>query len=262
MVQKALDKFKKKINKQGLEIHYDGDFPSRSGVGSSSSFAVGLLNVLNNFFNKKINKRALANQSLHLERTILKETVGSQDQVAAAFGGFNEIKFLKSDKYQVTPLITNKKELKTLQEKFVLVFTGVRKKNGTANTVAKAYIDKLDNTKKKYILEIIGHAKKAKKLIYNKDYDAFGRLLNTTWEMKKNLSDNMSNTKIDKMYDLGLRHGALGAKLLGAGSAGYLLFYVPTKKKKNFLKKFKKFITISLKFENKGSEIIFNDKGN
>ena len=262
VVKKALNKFKKKINKQGLEIHYDGDFPSRSGVGSSSSFAVGLLNVLNNFFNKKINKRELANESLYLERITLKETVGSQDQIAAAFGGFNEIKFLRNGKYQVTPLITNKKELKILQERFVLVFTGVRKKNGTANTVAKAYINKLNNIKKKYILEIIGHAKKAKKLLHNKDYDAFGRLLDETWKMKKSLSGNMSNAKIDQMYDLGLRNGALGGKLLGAGSAGYLLFYIPTKKKKNFLKKFEKFITISLKFENKGSEIIFNDKGN
>jgi len=262
VVKSALDKFKKKINKQGLEIHYDGDFPSRSGVGSSSSFTVGLLNVLNNFFNKKINKKELANQSLYLEQKILKETVGSQDQIAAAFGGFNEIKFLRGGKYDVKPLITNQKELKILEDRFVLVFTGVRKQSKTGNDVAKSYVNKLNNTKKNNMLEIVNHAKKAKKFLLSKNYDSFGSLLNETWKMKRSISDNITNPKIDKMYNFGLQNGALGGKLLGAGSAGYLLFYIPTKKKRNFLKKFEKFITIPLKFENRGSEIIFNDQGN
>ena len=260
VVKSLLENYKTKIKNEGLEIHYDGDFPSRSGVGSSSAFVVGLINVLRKYYKSKISKKILADQSLYLEQKVLKETVGSQDQVAAAFGGFNEIKFYKSGKYQVKNLISDKKQLSELEKRLVLVFVGVRGKNKKANDIAKSYVNKLNNKKKKNINEIIKHARKAKKYLLNRDYDSFGRLLHETWLMKRNLSKSMTSSKIDKLYNLGMKNGALGGKLLGAGSAGYLLFYVKKGERDRFLKQFKNNITINIKFENKGSEIIFNDK--
>ncbi len=253
---------KKKNSNLGLEIHYDGDFPSRTGMGSSSSFVVGLLNVLNNFFNKDVSKKYLADQSINLEQNILKEVVGSQDQIASSFGGFNEITFNKNGKYEIKPLLSQKKELEKLEENLILVFAGTRSNSGTANDIAKTFVNKLSTDKRKNILEIIKHAKVAKKLLKSKKFDDFGLLLNETWKLKKDLSSSVSNYRIDNIYDLGIKSGALGGKLLGAGGSGFFLFYVPSSKKNFFIKKFKDFIRVPFKFEKNGTKIIFNDKLN
>ncbi len=262
VVRKALQNIFNKYSNKGLEIHYDGDFPARSGIGSSSSFVVGLLNALYNFNNIQISKKFLVNQSLYLEQKILNETVGSQDQIAATYGGFNEIIFKKNGNFKINPLITNKKTLDDLQNKMILVFTGVRKKFKTANNIAQTYVSNFEKKNKMNIFEIINHAKIAKKLLKNKKFDDFGLLLNETWKVKRSLSSHVTNSKLDYIYNLGLKSGALGGKLLGAGGAGFFLFYVPLPKKNKFLKSFEKFTHIPFKFESKGSSIIFNDKRN
>ena len=260
VVKYAIKNFlkKQKLN-LGFEIHYDGDFPSRTGMGSSSSFVVGLLNVLNNFFHKKVSKKTLANQSIYLEQNILKEIVGSQDQIATSFGGFNEITFSKNGHYKINPLLTQKKDLETLENNLILVFVGIRKNLSTANDIARTFVKKLRTQKKKEIFEIINHAKIAKEFIKSKNFDDIGLLLNETWKIKRNLSSSVSNSKLDDIYQFGINSGATGGKLLGAGGSGFFLFYVPSEKKKIFLKKFKNFITIPFKFEKNGSKIIFND---
>ena len=262
VVKKALEQIFNNYKEKGLEMHYDGDFPSRSGIGSSSSFVVGLLNVLNNFYNIKISKDFLANQSLLLEQKILKDTVGSQDQIAATYGGFNEIIFKKNGNFKVNPLITDKSVLKKLEDNMILVFTGVRKKSKTANNIAKTYVSKLGKKKKKNIIEIIKHAKIAKKLLIEKNFNDFGLLLDETWKAKKELSNSVTSYKLDSIYKLGLKNGALGGKLLGAGGAGFFLFYLPETKREFFLKAFNNFTCIPFKFEQEGSTIIFNDKRN
>ena len=262
VVKEALEKIFNNYTQKGLEIHYDGDLPSRSGIGSSSSFVVGLLNALNRFHNIKISKDYLAKQSLFLEQSILKETVGSQDQIAASYGGFNEITFKKDGKFKVNPLINKKSALKKLEDNLVLVFTGVRKKSETANNVASTYVSKLSKNKKKNILKVIDHVKLAKKYLKNEKFDDFGALLNETWIAKRELSKAVTNNKLDAVYKLGLKNGALGGKLLGAGGAGFFLFYIEENKKEFFLKAFEKFTCIPFKFEQEGSSIIFNDKRN
>lgn len=262
VVKKALEKIFDKYSKKGLEIHYDGDFPSRSGIGSSSSFVVGLLNALNNFYNIKITKDSLANQSLLLEQKILNETVGSQDQVAATYGGFNEIIFQRNGKHKVNPLITDKKVLRILENNMILVFTGVRKKSKTANNVAKTYVSNLNKNKKINIIEIMKHAKIAKKLLIEKKFDDFGLLLDETWQLKRELSNSVTSDRLDSIYKLGLKNGALGGKLLGAGGAGFFLFYLPKINRETFLQAFKNFTCIPFKFEKEGSSIIFDDKRN
>ena len=260
VIRNVLNKFKNEVffKKAGLEVHYDGDFPSRTGIGSSSAFSVGFLNLMNNFFKKKISKKKLAHESICLEQDVLKETVGSQDQISTSYGGFNEINFFKNGGYEVIPLITNKNDLIALENQMILVFSGVRKRSKTANNIAGSYVSTFTNNNKKHIFEIIEHVKIAKKIFINKSFQDIGPLLNETWKIKKKLSSFISNPEVDEIYNLGMKNGSTGGKLLGAGGAGFILFFVPKKNRKIFLKAFKNFTTINFKFENEGSKIIFN----
>ena len=259
VVKNVLKSFRKEniFKKSGLEIHYDGDLPSRTGVGSSSAFVVGFLNLLNNFFNKRISKNKLIDQSINLEQKILGEIVGSQDQIATCYGGFNEIIFLKNGSYQVHPLITNDKDLNNLEDQLLLVFSGIRV--NTANNIAASYVASFDKKNKNLIFEIMNHTNIAKKILKDKNFNDLGPLLNETWKIKRSLSKSISNSRIDMIYKLGLKNGATGGKLLGAGGAGFVLFFVPKNNKINFLRAFKNFTIIDFKFENKGTHIILND---
>ena len=252
VVRKILEEFK--INKS-LEIHYDGDLPARSGMGSSSSFVVGLVNIFNTYNKKHLNPKKLSLQSLNFEHNIMNEIVGSQDQIAASHGGFNSIKFLKNGNYKLENFNLSQDYFKKLNDNLVLVYTGI---NRTARVVAKSYIDKLNNVKKKELFEILNLTQIAKKIISNKQLDEFGLLLDETWKLKKSISKTISNPKIDYIYENGIKQGAIGGKLLGAGSGGFILFYVPKDKKKNFFKNFKDIIKINFKFEKEGSKIIHN----
>jgi D-glycero-alpha-D-manno-heptose-7-phosphate kinase len=258
-VREALLLFNKHIKSNlGLEIHYDGDLPSKSGMGSSSAFVVGMLNLLNFFFlKKKISKKNLTLKSLFLEQKILKETVGSQDQTITSYGGFNSIKFLRSGEIKVTPIIKNLKVLKDFSSRFFLVFTGIKR---TANYIAKTYVKKLDNTKKNNILEILQHIKLAKSFLSNNNFDDFGLLLNETWKVKKALSSSVSSDEVNFIYNKGINSGAIGGKLLGAGGGGFFLFYVPKDNQKFFIKNMRNLIVIPVEFENYGSQIIFDTK--
>lgn len=261
VVRNVLKKFKKEdfFKKYGLEIHYDGDFPSRSGIGSSSSFVVGFLNLIHNFFNIKISKKRLADESIYFEQKVLKETVGSQDQIATSFGGFNEINFFNNGAYKVKPLIANNKDLIELESQMILVFSGRREKMATANNIAGSYVSSLNKKNQRYIFEIIKYAEIGKKILINKNFEEIGPLLNETWEIKKRLSECISSQIIDEIYDFGIKSGSTGGKLLGAGGGGFILFFVPKEKKIKFLRAFKSFVTIEFKFEKKGSEIIFHE---
>jgi len=246
-----------KINK-GLEIHYDGDLPARSGMGSSSVFVVGLMNLLNNFLGKKIDKKLLARKSIFFEQKILREVVGSQDQVAAAYGGFNKIIFNKGGNFKVNKILINKKTLNNLNKNLLLVYTGIKR---NAHDIAKDYVKKLNQSKKDNILEILSFVKEGERILKNGQLDDFGKLLHESWLEKKSLSSLITNTKIDEIYNEAIRKGALGGKLLGAGGGGFLLFYIPHYKQKEVIKYFRKLVTVPFKFVNEGSTILFN-KGN
>ena len=242
--------------KKGLEIHYDGDLPARSGMGSSSVFVVGLMNLFNHFNNKKINKNKLAKKSIYFEQKILREVVGSQDQIAATYGGFNKIIFKKNGDFNVKPILIKKRIIKKLNNNLLLVYTGYKR---TAHYIAKGYVNKLQTSKKKYILEISKYVKRAEKALKKGQLDRFGKLLNEAWQEKKKLSRSISNPTIDKIYNEAIKNGALGGKLLGAGGGGFFIFYVPHLKQKKFIKKLKNFITIPFMFTSEGSKILFNN---
>lgn len=257
-IRMILQDIKKKIKKiPGLEIHYNGQLPARSGMGSSSSFVVGLINTINSYFGFKLNKKNLSKKSIYIEREVLKETVGSQDQVAAAFGGFNSIKFDTDGNFKVTPVFQFEKDSKNFSKNLFIYYTDI---NRTAKYVASSYVKKLNKNKKKNMYEILGHVKESKKILKSKKYDDFGKLLNETWKIKRNLSKQVSSSFIDNVYSNGIKSGALGGKLLGAGGGGFLLFYVPPDNQKYFFKKMNSRLLFPVNFSNKGSEVVYSDE--
>ena len=240
--------------KPGLEIHYYGDLPARSGMGSSSCFTVGLMQSLCRIKKIKLTKSKLANKSIHFEQKIMREVVGSQDQTSASFGGFNKIIFNKNGSINVKKIESNK-NLKKLNENLILIYTGI---NRTAHKIANRYVNKLTTVKRDQINRIISYVRDGENILNSGEVDDFGRLLHDAWMEKKALSNLISNSKINEIYDLAIKHGALGGKLLGAGGGGFLLMYMKKRDREKFLKKNKKLINIPFKFSSSGSEIIFD----
>ena len=243
--------------KKGIELHYDGDLPAKSGMGSSSSFVVGCMNVFLSL-NKDLNeKKYLASKSVNFEQNILKEIVGSQDQVAASYGGFNSIKFNRDGSFLVKPIKLKKSIKEKLNERLFLVFTGYQRR---AHDFASLYVKELSTQKIEEMNSIQQHVSISKKYLFNGKLDDFGYLLHENWNKKKELSKHISSTFIDNIYNKGLKNGALGGKILGAGGGGFLLFYVDANKIEKFKKALNNFTIIPFKFENKGSKIIFNNE--
>ncbi|MBL6857788.1 MAG: kinase [Pelagibacteraceae bacterium] len=241
--------------KDGLEIHYDGDLPARSGMGSSSAFTVGLIKALYCLLNKKILNIDIAKKAIFFEQQIMKEVVGSQDQMAVANGGFNKITFGKYNKIKLNNF-KKVKNLKKLENNLLLIYTGVRR---TAQEIAKTYAGKLLTTNKGYINEMIDHVKIGEEILKKGNIDDFGKLLDSAWKTKKKLSKSISNSSIDSLYNYALKNGALGGKLLGAGGGGFFLFYAREKSKNKIIKNNNKIINIPFKFSESGSEILFKD---
>ena len=242
--------------KNGLEIHYDGDLPARSGVGSSSVFIVGLMNLLNNFLGKHVSKKQLAERSIYFEQKILKDVVGSQDQIAAAYGGFNKIIFNPGGGFVVRPLSIKIKTLNNLNNNLLLVYTGLKR---TAHNIAGTYVNKLQKSKKSHILKISNLVEESEKFLREDNLNDFGKLLHETWLIKKSLSSSISNSTINDIYNIAIKKGALGGKLLGAGGGGFFLFYVNLSKQKYFIKHLSKLISVPFKFSFEGSKIMFKN---
>ena len=208
--------------KPGLEIHYYGDLPARSGMGSSSCFTVGLMQSLCRIKKIKLTKSKLANKSIHFEQKIMREVVGSQDQTSASFGGFNKIIFNKNGSINVKKIESNK-NLKKLNENLILIYTGI---NRTAHKIANRYVNKLTTVKRDQINRIISYVRDGENILNSGEVDDFGRLLHDAWMEKKALSNLISNSKINEIYEKAMEYGALGGKLLGAGGGGFLLMYM------------------------------------
>ena len=253
-VKEMLNQFKIKY---GIELHYDGDLPARSGMGSSSCFVVGMMNTLNLLKNKNLSKKELAKKSIFFEQKIMKETVGSQDQIAASYGGFNRINFFSGGNFNVTPIKISKTSISRLNKNLILLYTGIQR---TAHRIADTYVGKLKKEKHREIVQILEFVNEAGKVLKNRNFDDFGRLLHESWLTKKKLSNKMTNNSLDEIYNLAIKKGALGGKILGAGGGGFFLLYVPYEKQNSFLKYFKKFVHIPFNFENSGSKMLFNQK--
>lgn len=238
----------------GLEIHHDGDLPARSGLGSSSSFTVGLINALYGLKGIMKSKKELALEAIHVEQTMIKENVGSQDQTAAAFGGFNKIDFGGSHHISVQPIIMNPERLDLLQNNFMLFFTGLSR---NASEIAKTQIKNIKKTDEELKI-MTAIANEGFSIIKDrKPTEDFGKLLKTSWEYKKKLSSKISNPRIDAIYDTAIKAGALGGKLLGAGGGGFILFFAPPEIQPRIKEKLKKLLHVPFRFENQGSQVIY-----
>ena len=205
----------------GLELHYDGDLPGKSGLGSSSTFTVGLLNALYAYLGQMVSPHRLAMESIHIEQDIIKETVGSQDQTNAAYGGFNKIRFKQNGEITVDPVTISYERIQALNENLMLFYTGIIR---TAEKVAKSYVNIIEE-KETQLLRMHDMVAEAIELIANGNLDGFGRLLNDAWQKKRSLSEMVSNSQVDEIYASAIDAGALGGKLLGAGDSGYMLLF-------------------------------------
>jgi len=242
-----------KFNK-GLEIHHDGDLPARAGLGSSSSFTVGMLNAMHALRGQIISKTDLAKEAIRVERNILKENVGSQDQVAVAYGGFQKIIFHNDHSFRVEPIILHKRRVEELQAHLMLVFTGLSR---LASEIAAEQIKNTEHNKKELTImhQMVDEAVDI--LNSNKNLIEFGKLLHQSWLIKKSLSNKVSNPEVDHLYENALKYGAIGGKLLGAGGGGFMLLFVRPENRQKVTRGLKDFLEVKFKFESEGSQIIY-----
>ena len=243
----------KMLDMHEIRLTYEADLPARSGLGTSSSFAVGMLNAFYALKGKYAYKKKLADESIYLERVLCNETGGWQDQIAASYGGFNRINF-NADGYEVLPLIISQDRKKALNNNLMMFFTGFTR---FSSDVQKA--NKLDEKNKiGQLKEMYSLVDEAEKVLTNKDSDLneFGRLLDHTWKLKRQTGAAVSTDSIDGLYAKGINAGALGGKLLGAGGGGFLVFYVEPEKQKFVKEAMSDLMYIPFEFENSGTRII------
>ncbi len=237
-----------------IRLSYEADLPARSGLGTSSSFAVGLLNAFHSIKGQYVSKRKLADEAIFLERNVCKEAGGIQDQIAASFGGFNKINF-SEDGYQVKPMVIYPIRKRKLNSHLMLFFTGFSRYSfeiqvGTRNSL---------RSKTKDLLEMMSLAEEAEKILTDKDKDLneFGRLLDYNWQIKRSLNKEISTDAVDQIYEKAKKAGALGGKILGAGGGGFLLFYAELDKQAAIRYALNDLLYVPFSFENIGTDVIY-----
>jgi D-glycero-alpha-D-manno-heptose-7-phosphate kinase len=238
----------------GIEIHHDGDLPARSGLGSSSSFTVGLLNALYALKGRHVSKSELAREAIRIEQHVIRENVGSQDQIWAAYGGLNRIDFNQDDTFSVTPLVLPLQRRLELQSSIMMVFTGLSR---IASEVAGAKIANLDK-KKRHVKTMTAMVDEALAVLNapNRPLHEIGELLHEGWMLKRELATGVSSPVIDEIYEAGREAGAIGGKLLGAGGGGFMVFLVPPEKRQAVRERLSKLIHVAFKIEGSGSQIM------
>ena len=241
---------------RGVEIHHDGDLPARSGMGSSSSFTVGLLNALHALKGHIPSKHQLAMESIHVEQNLLKETVGSQDQVSAAHGGFNYICFFQNGEISVRPVTITPERMKELNTHLMLFYTGIKR---TASNIAETYINDIDAKRRQLRIMKDLVEESITILSSGKDIISFGELMHEAWLSKRSLGAKVSNPHVDEIYTQAMSAGAVGGKLTGAGGGGFMLIFAPPSVQEEVKKKLNKLIHVPFNFEFTGSQIIFFD---
>ena len=248
----AIREAMKLLDMHELRIAYDADLPARSGLGTSSSFAVGLLNAFYALKGKYVDKQKLADQAIYLERTLCNESGGVQDQIAAAFGGLNRINF-DAEGYTVEPIIISPERKKQLNDNLLLFFTGFSRFSSDIQKGTESAL----RDKTKELLEMLSLVDEAQNILTSRcDLNEFGRLLNHTWELKRGITKKISTNAIDELYTNALSAGALGGKLLGAGGGGFLLFYVEKEKQVAVKKAMENLLFVPFEFENGGARVI------
>lgn len=239
---------------EGIELHHDGDLPARSGLGSSSSFTVGLLHGLYALKGKMVTKKRLALESIHIEQNMIKENVGSQDQVAVAFGGLNKITFKGDNNIEVIAITIPEKRREQFQRHLMLFFTGLTR---YSSEIEKDKMDQIEANKNdlQTLCEMVDEGVN----ILNGEgaLGDFGRLLDESWKVKKSLSDKVSTSRIDGIYETAKKNGAIGGKLLGAGGGGFMLFCVEPDQRERLMRGLSPLLHVPFRFDTTGSQVIY-----
>lgn len=243
----------KMLNMQELRLMYEADLPARSGLGTSSSFAVGMLNAFYALKGKYVDKKKLADDAIYLERILCNEQGGWQDQIAASYGGFNRINFSGKD-YEVLPIVISPERKKQLNDNLIMFFTGFTRLSSDIQKINSG-----NKNREKQLKEMYQLVNEAEKILtdQSKSLDEFGKLLDYTWHLKKMTGTAVSTNYIDNFYEKGIRAGALGGKLLGAGGGGFLIFYVPTEKIESVREAMQELLHIPFCFEENGTQVIY-----
>jgi D-glycero-alpha-D-manno-heptose-7-phosphate kinase len=236
----------------GLEVHHYADLPARSGLGAGSSFAVGLVNAIYALQGKKVSKYDLAQNAIHVERDIMHDIVGSQDQVAAAFGGFNKIIFKPDHSIEVTPVSVKSDVLEHLRSHLLLFFTGLSR---SASEIASAQV-KITAQKEKELHAMYAMVDQGIGYLAQGRLDDFGRLLHEGWQLKRSLTPLIANGHIDEIYSAARSAGAIGGKLLGAGGGGFMLIYADPSQHAAIKAKLAKFLCVPFEFDTEGTSVI------
>lgn len=243
----------KMLDMHEIRLTYEADLPARSGLGTSSSFAVGMLNAFYALKGKYVDKKELADEAIYLERVLCAEAGGWQDQIAASFGGFNRINF-SADGYEVLPVIISPERKRRLNDNLIMFFTGfTRFSSDVQKANRQGYHDKTAELK-----EMLSLVDDAERVLTDKttDLDDFGRLLDHTWKLKRQTGAAISTDSIDALYSKGIAAGALGGKLLGAGGGGFLVFYVQPEYRESVMKAMSDLLYIPFRFEDGGTRVI------
>ena len=239
---------------EGVEIHHVADLPARTGLGTSSAFTVGLLLGLYALQDRMRDKQALAADAIHVEQELLQEAVGAQDQVSAAYGGFNRINFHADGTIEVKRVLTASSRLAELEQHLALYFTGFAR---TASEIAQEQV-RMTPQRKQELDTMLQLVDEAEAIIASPrpSLDEFGCLLHEGWQIKRSLTQRITNARIDEIYEAGLSAGALGGKLLGAGGGGFMLFFVPPERRQALRERLKKLLCVPFAFANKGSHVV------
>ena len=239
---------------EGVEIHHVADLPARTGLGTSSAFTVGLLLGLYALQERMRDKYALAQDAIYVERELLREAVGAQDQVIAAYGGFNRINFNTDGTIEVKPLLARNNRMSELQNHFLLFFTGFAR---TASEIAKEQVKETPK-RRTQLTTMYQMVDEAEEIISNphRPIEDFGRLLHEGWKLKKSLTNKITNPQIDEIYEAGLSAGAIGGKLLGAGGGGFILFFVPPEHRDDVIQRLHRLLCVPFKTSARGSQVI------
>ncbi|WP_033170663.1 kinase [Selenomonas sp. ND2010] len=244
----------KMLDMHEIRLTYEADLPARSGLGTSSSFAVGMLNAFHCLKGKYTCKKKLADEAIYLERELCQEAGGWQDQIAASFGGMNRIEFNRNGTYDVKPIIIHPDRKRKLNENLLMFFTGfTRFSSEMQKANADGYADKIKQLQQMYDL-----VDEAEKVLEDKhcNLDDFGRLLDNTWRLKRQTGGAITTDCIDGLYERGKKAGALGGKLLGAGGGGFLVFYVQPEKKAAVMEAMRDLLYVPFTFEDSGTQVI------
>lgn len=233
-----------------LEINHVGDLPARSGLGSSSAFTVGMLHALHALRGEPIGRGQLGEEAIRVEQDVLKETVGIQDQIECAWGGINRIDFMRDGRYAVSP-VNIESRAKLFEDHLVLVSTELQR---FASEIAQAQVNNV-GTKEKIMYRLVDMVPQAEKILYEGTPKELGELLHETWMLKRQLSDKITNARIDEIYDAARIHGAIGGKILGAGGGGFMLLCVPPDRRQNMLDVLG-LHSVPVRFEYGGSQVV------